>query len=102
MGEARDQDWSQSSLHAGVHPRSRSSWYKRNGLEEMVAGGSDVDVPKGLEGPLFYPKRVGLAIQNMLLSEKCNVAAVVSWWSQTNITNNFWIEDPEALGPRPL
>ena len=46
---------------------------------------------------LFYPKKIGLATRNLLLSEKCNVGAFLNWWNSTNISNDFWLEGPEAL-----
>ena len=65
---------------------------ERLDVESCTAGN-----PRNPVGRLFYPKKLGLAIQNMLISEKCNVVTFLSWWNQTNISNDFWVEGPQAL-----
>ncbi|CAE7261754.1 RE1 [Symbiodinium natans] len=47
--------------------------------------------------PLFFPKKVGAAIKNMLLDESFSPETFASWWSSSNISNDFWIEDADYL-----
>ncbi|CAE7863930.1 GIP, partial [Symbiodinium necroappetens] len=47
--------------------------------------------------PLFYSKRVGIATRNLLLDVNFNPETFAAWWSSTNISNDFWIEDEDFL-----
>ena len=50
------------------------------------------------QGPkVFYPKKISIEAYNILTSDKLNPASFLAWWSQTPITNDFWIEDELLL-----
>ena len=46
---------------------------------------------------LFYPKKIGSAARNALLDVNFNPETFAAWWSSTNISNDFWIENDEVL-----
>ena len=41
---------------------------------------------------VFFPKKITPATRNMLLSDKLNPETFLNWWSQSPISNDFWIE----------
>ena len=52
------------------------------------------EVPKN---ELFFPKKVGVCVKNMLLGDTLNVETFISWWKGTNISNDFWVEGGSVL-----
>ena len=46
---------------------------------------------------VFYPKKIGAAAKNLFLDEKFNPETFASWWSSTNISNDFWVENEDLL-----
>ena len=46
---------------------------------------------------IFYPKKIGKAIVNMLTADVLCPEAFMTWWRQTNVSNDFWIETSELL-----
>ncbi|CAE7487110.1 GIP, partial [Symbiodinium necroappetens] len=46
---------------------------------------------------IFYPKKIGKAILNMLTADMLCTEAFMTWWLQTNVSNDFWIETPNLL-----
>ncbi|CAE7350894.1 unnamed protein product [Symbiodinium sp. CCMP2592] len=46
---------------------------------------------------VFYPKKISIEASNLLTSDKMNPTSFMAWWSQTSISNDFWIEDEFQL-----
>ena len=46
---------------------------------------------------LFYPKKIPSAVSNMLLNENFNPETFLAWWSNTQVSNDFWLEGAETL-----
>ena len=46
---------------------------------------------------IFYPKKIGKAILNMLTADLLCTEAFMTWWLQTNVSNDFWVETPNLL-----
>ena len=46
---------------------------------------------------MFFPKKVGEVVANILTAETFNGEQFCKWWSSTNISNDFWIETARAL-----
>ena len=55
--------------------------------------GSSVEKPK----TMFFPKKVGEVVSNVLTQERLCSSLFRKWWAQTGISNDFWIETPEAF-----
>ncbi|CAE7226615.1 RE2, partial [Symbiodinium necroappetens] len=56
--------------------------------------------PRGSSGSfnsIFYPKKIGNATKNLLLDVTFNPETFASWWSTTNISNDFWVENEDML-----
>ena len=51
----------------------------------------------GKDPKMFFPKKVGEAVNNILTQEKLNSSLFCKWWANTKISNDFWIETPEAF-----
>ena len=69
-------------------------------------GGEDTKGPKvsvrdyeasWIRPVLFYPKKIPSGVKNMWLDEAFPVHSFLAWWSQTNISNDFWIEGEHTL-----
>ncbi|CAE7849270.1 unnamed protein product, partial [Symbiodinium sp. KB8] len=72
----------------------------RVGAPPLLPGLSLVnsEPPEVAQGPkVFYPKKISIEASNILTSDKLNPASFLAWWSQTPITNDFWIEDELLL-----
>ena len=72
----------------------------RVGAPPLLPGLSLVnsEPPEVAQGPkVFYPKKISIEASNILTSDKLNPASFLAWWSQTRITNDFWIEDELLL-----
>ncbi|CAE7263747.1 GIP, partial [Symbiodinium natans] len=46
---------------------------------------------------LFYPKKINAVTKGMLLDENFSPETFAAWWSNSNITNDFWLEDADYL-----
>ena len=46
---------------------------------------------------MFFPKKVGEIVSNILTQERLNSSLFCKWWANTKISNDFWIETPEAF-----
>ena len=46
---------------------------------------------------LFSPKKIGPATRNFLLDARFSPATFATWWSSTNVSNDFWVESEEYL-----
>ena len=55
--------------------------------------GSSVEKPK----TMFFPKKVGEVVSNVLTQERLCSSLFCKWWAKTGISNDFWIETPEAF-----
>ena len=53
--------------------------------------------PSGSFNNIFYPKKIGNATKNLLLDATFNPETFASWWSTTNISNDFWVENEDML-----
>ncbi|OLQ15724.1 Copia protein [Symbiodinium microadriaticum] len=46
---------------------------------------------------IFYDKKINPAIREMLVADSLNDSVFLEWWSQTDLTNDFWIETDTKL-----
>ena len=46
----------------------------------------------GVHKTIFYPKKLPQMVFNFLSSETLNPDVFMSWWSETNLSKDFWIE----------
>ena len=46
----------------------------------------------GVYKTIFYPKKLPQIVHNFLSSETLNPDVFMSWWSETNLSKDFWIE----------
>ncbi|CAE7698950.1 RE1 [Symbiodinium sp. CCMP2592] len=46
---------------------------------------------------LFHPKKINDCVRNLLCAEPLNVQSFATWWSQTPISKDFWIETPNSF-----
>ncbi|CAE7254046.1 GIP [Symbiodinium natans] len=76
------------------------------GDRELLCGDNHVrervgSASVGLEAPqnpkLFFPKKIGLATHNMLLDDSLTPSSFMSWWENTKISNDFWVEGEHSL-----
>ena len=51
----------------------------------------------GKDPKMFFPKKVGEAVNNILTQERLNSSLFCKLWANTKISNDFWIETPEAF-----
>ncbi|CAE7239520.1 RE1 [Symbiodinium natans] len=62
----------------------------------MVAPGSCPTSPCS-PPVLFYGKKLGPFIKDMLVADSLNTDAFYDWWSSTKLSSDFWIECPDRL-----
>ena len=60
----------------------------------MAASVRDVSLSKN---PLFYPKKINLEVQNLLIQVPFHSASFVAWWKQADQSRDFWIETSEEF-----
>ena len=59
---------------------------------------ASTETPEVAQDPkVFYPKKISIEAFNILTSDKLSPASFLAWWSQTPVTNDFWIEDELLL-----
>ena len=59
---------------------------------------ASTETPEVAQDPkVFYPKKISIEAFNILTSDKLSPASFRAWWSQTPVTNDFWIEDELLL-----
>ena len=60
---------------------------------------SSASTPKTVsqDNTMCFPKKVGEVVHNMLTQEKLSSVLFCKWWANTKISNDFWIETPEAF-----
>ncbi|CAE7644304.1 GIP, partial [Symbiodinium sp. CCMP2456] len=46
---------------------------------------------------ILFPKKVNAVVYNMLTADVLNAVLFADWWSETKVSNDFWIESPEAF-----
>ncbi|CAE7372060.1 RE2 [Symbiodinium sp. CCMP2592] len=46
---------------------------------------------------LFFSKKVSAVVHNMLTADVLNPVLFSQWWSETNLSNDFWIETHDVL-----
>ena len=46
----------------------------------------------GVYKTIFYPKKLPQVVYNFLSAETLNPGVFMSWWSETNLSKDFWIE----------
>ncbi|CAE7700485.1 GIP [Symbiodinium sp. CCMP2592] len=96
-------DW--QSQEIGIF--SRAEQYMVFALESVEPLLGEVDVrcnkdPKAHHEPhhpqrVFHPKRIAAATNNLLLADVLNRESFLAWWSQTSISNDFWIEGEHIM-----
>lgn len=47
--------------------------------------------------PIFYPKKIDLEVENMLMGENLSRVSFYAWWKSANQSRDFWIEDRNHL-----
>ena len=72
-----------------------------DGAEDDRGDGARLCIETRREAPtfklLFSPKKIGLATRNFLLDARFSPATFATWWSSTNVSNDFWVENEEYL-----
>ena len=65
---------------------------------EIWIPGREVYMACAASAPLFFPKKLPMAIQNMLMSEEIvQGATFFAWWKQANQSRDFWVETDDEM-----
>ena len=84
-----------------VHVSSTCSKRNSHQLENSQGPEDHLDDNLNSKNPkcdrIFYPKKIGKAILNMLTADMLCTEAFMTWWLQTNVSNDFWVETPNLL-----
>ena len=60
--------------------------------DDHVYPGDDSTIPK-----IFYDKKIDGAVRDMLTHDVLNEDLFATWWADTELTSDFWIELPHKL-----
>ena len=47
--------------------------------------------------PVFYPKKIDLEVENMLVGDNLSRTSFMTWWRNANQSRDFWIETPNQF-----
>ena len=101
--EKKSVDWQAREIE--VFPRSQQ--YMVFALHAVENDSSESQVPLST-GPetnpaalqprrIFYPKRIAAATKNLLLGDIMCRESFLAWWSQTTVSNDFWLEGEHIM-----
>ena len=81
-----------------TNPKSESVLVTNEGLAApTIKGDMKEESDIGVFKTIFYPKKLSPVVFNMLSAESLNSDVFMSWWSNTNVSKDFWIETASSF-----